>query len=135
MYETVTRDSIAEMVDTFYGKIRNDRLLGPIFTDVIGGNWGPHLDKMKAFWSTVLLASRTYKGNPMIAHLQLPRLQARHFQRWLELWRETAAELCSESLADLFVQRAEMIGQRLLYAITAYHEFDREPTLRVPQAI
>ena len=122
MYHSVTEDSIAELVDTFYGKIRTDQLLGPIFAGAIGADWGPHLEKMKAFWSSVLLASGTYKGNPMIAHLQLPRLTKQHFAHWLQLWRETAAALCSEELASVFVRKAETIGERLLYVISAYHE-------------
>jgi hemoglobin len=122
MYHTVTEDSIAEVVDTFYGRIREDQLLGPIFADAIGTNWGPHLDKMKTFWSSVLLASRVYKGNPMIAHLQLPRLTRHHFERWLQLWRETVAALCSNELASLLIRKAQIIGERLLDAITTYHD-------------
>jgi hypothetical protein len=34
------------------------------------------------------------------------------------LWRETAATVCSRDLADLFIEKAEMIGARLLYAIS-----------------
>jgi hemoglobin len=121
MYHTVTEDSIAEVVDTFYGRIRDDQLLGPIFADAIGTDWGPHLDKMKTFWSSVLLASRAYKGNPMITHLQLPRLTRHHFERWLQLWRETVAALCSDELASLLIRKAQTIGERLLHAITTYH--------------
>ena len=116
------RHSIADLVDTFYGRIREDRLIGPIFAHAIGPDWGPHLDKMKTFWSSVLLASRAYKGNAMIAHLQLPRLTRIHFERWLQLWRETAAALCSAELASLFIRKAQMIGERLLHAISTYHE-------------
>jgi len=122
MYHTANENSIAAMVDTFYGAIRHDQMLGPIFAGAIGDQWTPHLAKMKAFWSSVLLASRTYKGNPMIAHLRLPRLTETHFERWLELWRETAAALCSKELAQLFIQRAETIGGRLLYSISQYHD-------------
>ena len=122
MYQTVSEDSIAEMVDTFYGKIRDDQLLGPIFAEAIGTDWKPHLQKMKTFWSTVLLASRSYKGNPMITHLQLPRLAPHHFEHWLQLWRETADGLCSENVAAIFIQKAQMIGERLLNAISTYHE-------------
>ncbi len=121
MYNTVNEDSIADMVDTFYLAVRRDPLLGPIFADAIGDDWTPHLLKMRAFWSSVLLASRTYKGNPMIAHLRLPLLTARHFERWLELWRDTASSLCSQELAEVFVQRAESIGARLLFTISQYH--------------
>lgn len=122
MYNAVTEASIADMVDTFYNKVRSDQLLGPIFAGAIGDDWGPHLQKMKAFWSSVLLASRTYKGNPMIAHLKLPRLSQHHFERWLQLWTETAGDLCSEGLASVFIQKAEMIGARLLYTISQYHQ-------------
>jgi len=119
---TVTEEDIATLVNEFYGKIRYDSLLGPIFTDAIGDDWEPHLAKMRAFWSSVFLASGTYKGSPMMAHLQLPpRLTVVHFQHWLDLWRETAAEHCSQDVAYQFVERAEMIGQRLLQAITLYH--------------
>lgn len=122
MYHAVTETEIATLVDAFYSKVREDELLGPIFADAIGDNWEPHLTKMKAFWSSVLLASRTYKGNPMMSHLRLPRLTHVHFNRWLELWRETAPQVCSESSAALFIQKAEMIGERLLYAISMYHQ-------------
>lgn len=122
MHHTVTEAAIGEIVDTFYSKVRNDDLLGPIFAGAIGDSWTPHLTKMKAFWSSVLLASCTYKGNPMIAHLELPRLTHHHFERWLQLWDETATALFSEELASIFVQKARMIGARLLHVISQYHE-------------
>lgn len=128
----LTEEQISELVDTFYGKVRADRLIGPIFDEAIGDQWGPHLAKMKAFWSSVMLASRTYKGNPMMSHLALPRLTREHFDRWLELWRETAPEVCSEPAASLFIQKAEMIGDRLLQSIILYWDAvhatdDRQP--------
>ncbi len=118
----VTESIIAELVHDFYGKIRTDALLGPIFASAIGDNWGPHLQKMTAFWSTVMLASRTYKGNPMVAHMNLPQLTREHFNRWLGLWRQTTAEICSEPAASLFVQKAEGIAERLLAGISAYRD-------------
>lgn len=118
----VTELEIAELVDSFYGKIRNDLVLGPIFASAIGEDWGPHLEKMKAFWSSAMLASGTYKGNPMIVHMSLPRLTREHFDRWLELWRQTTVQICGEYAASLFVMKAEMIAERLLYGISAYHD-------------
>ena len=128
----VTENQISELVDTFYGKVRADRLLGPIFDDAIGEDWGPHLAKMKAFWSSVMLASRTYKGNPMMTHLALPRLTREHFERWLELWRETAPQVCDEPAASLFVEKAEMIGDRLLQSITLYWDAVHESATPQP---
>ena len=136
MYHTVTEESIAELVDTFYTRIRDDQLLGPIFAEAIGPDWGPHLSKMKRFWSSVLLATRTYKGNPMIAHLQLPRLTEHHFDRWLQLWSETVADLCSDELASIFNRKAQMIGKSLLHAISTYHDSVlRETAEAAPSAV
>lgn len=117
---SVTEEQISELVDRFYDRVRADALLGPIFDQAIGDSWALHLAKMKAFWSSVMLASRTYKGNPMMAHLALPRLGREHFERWLELWRETTPQICAEPAASVFVEKAEMIGERLLSSIVQY---------------
>ena len=117
-----TEDQISELVDHFYEKVRTDQLLGPIFATAIGEDWTLHLAKLKAFWSTVVLASRTYKGNPMVAHLGLPRLTREHFDRWLELWRQTVVEVCGDSTDSVFIQKAEMIAERLLDTISLYRE-------------
>jgi len=134
MYHAITEACIADVVDTFYTKIRQDRLLGPIFEDAIGTEWDAHLETMNAFWSSVMLASGNYKGNPMMTHLQLPRLTQPYFERWLELWRETTAALCSEQVASLFVQRAEMIADRFLHAISTYHDDVGPEPLQVHEA-
>jgi hemoglobin len=117
MHDTVTDESIAELVDAFYIKVRDDRLLGPVFAGAIGNAWGPHLEKMNRFWSSVLLDSRVYKGDPMAIHQQLPGLTEDHFERWLQLWRETAPAVCSSEVASLFIPKAEMIGGNLLRAV------------------
>ena len=127
MTAELSEEQIAELVDRFYARVRGDELIGPIFDTAIGDQWGPHLAKMRAFWSTVMLASRTYKGNPMMAHLNLLRLTREHFDRWLELWRQTTAELCGEAVANQFVRKAEMIAERLLETISLYHQIPAPP--------
>ena len=117
----LSEEQIAELVDRFYARVRGDELLGPIFEAAIGDEWVPHLAKMRAFWSSVMLASRTYKGNPMMAHLNLPRLTEVHFNRWLEIWAQTAPEICPEPIASQFICKAEMIAERLLGTISLYH--------------
>jgi hemoglobin len=62
MYHTVTEDTIAEVVDTFYGRIRDDQLLGPIFAGAIGTEWGSHLNKMKTFGRPYCLPLAPTKG-------------------------------------------------------------------------
>ena len=102
---------IARLVDGFYDKVRADPLLGPVFNERIA-DWGPHLEQMRLFWSSVALMSGAYHGRPMPKHLPLP-VDARHFDRWLELFRQTARELCPPSAADHFIERAERIAESL----------------------
>ncbi|NKX30086.1 group III truncated hemoglobin, partial [Rhodobacteraceae bacterium R_SAG6] len=45
---------LRELVHAFYGKIRKDPVLGPIFAARID-DWPPHLDRMTSFWSSVAL--------------------------------------------------------------------------------
>jgi truncated hemoglobin YjbI len=71
------------------------------------------------------------QGNPMIAHLQLRRLRRTHFERWLQLWGETVADLCSDELASLLNRKAQMIGENLLYSITTYDESAVQETTEV----
>lgn len=64
-----TEAAIVRLVDAFYGKMKGNPALGPIFDEAIGAEgWPMHLAKMYAFWSSVMLATGRYKGNPMAAH-------------------------------------------------------------------
>lgn len=108
---------IARLVDAFYAKVRRDQMLGPIFDSAIGDQWDAHLATMRTFWSTIMLGSATYKGNPLAAHVRLPEINSAHFDRWLDLWRETAAEVCGAN-GVLFIQRAEAIAGRLLATVS-----------------
>ena len=108
---------IGDLVDRFYAKVRQDDMLGPIFAEAIGNQWDSHLATMRTFWSSIVLGSARYKGNPMAVHLRLPDLNPRHFERWLSLWRETAAEVFGDR-STVFVERAEAIARRLVSAVT-----------------
>ena len=47
-----------------------------------------------------MLTSGRYKGNPMAAHLKhRDAIRPAMFERWLELWRETARETLDEPAA------------------------------------
>lgn len=107
-----TEPQIAALVYRFYGKVRADAELGPIFADAIA-EWDPHLTKMCEFWSSVMRMSGRYKGNPMAAHLRLEAVKPEHFQRWLALFAETARETCAPELAAAFEAKAHNIARSL----------------------
>jgi hemoglobin len=94
-------------------------VLGPVFAERIR-DWRPHLERMCAFWSSVALLTGTYHGRPMQAHQPLP-VDARHFDRWLALFEETARELCPDATADLFIDRARRIAESLELGIAMHH--------------
>ncbi|RYG44028.1 MAG: group III truncated hemoglobin, partial [Chitinophagaceae bacterium] len=78
---------IQQLVNSFYGKIQKDLLLGDIFAAKIS-DWPKHLKKMYCFWQTVLLEQHTYHGSPFPPHATMP-LTGEHFDRWLAIWKET----------------------------------------------
>src|ERR1700761_314387 len=90
--EILAIDDIKLLVDTFYGHIRENELLEPIFEQRIQGNWPVHLEKMYRFWQTVLLEEHTYFGSPFLPHAQMP-VDAEHFKEWLALFNATVNEL------------------------------------------
>ena len=102
---------IDTLVEGFYARVRNDALIGPIFAARVK-DWGSHLQQMKLFWSSVALMSGAYHGRPMPKHLPLP-VDARHFDRWLELFEATARDLCPPTAADHFIERARRIAESL----------------------
>jgi hemoglobin len=112
----VTEPMIRELVHAFYGRVRADPQLGPIFEAAVD-DWDAHLAKLCDFWSSVTLMTGRFKGAPMAAHVRLPDIGPAHFARWLEIWRETARALCPQPAADLFIAKAEVIGRSLQMGI------------------
>jgi len=97
------------LVDAFYGRVRGDGALAPIFESRLAGRWPEHLDTMCDFWSSVLLATGRFRGNPVAKHLGLPGLTVGHFDRWIELFHETAFTILPHRIATDVTGRAERI--------------------------
>lgn len=102
---------IEKLVHGFYARVRKDPLIGPIFNERVA-DWDKHLAQMCRFWSSVALMSGAYHGQPMQKHLPLPA-DGRHFDRWLELFEDTADALCPPKAAMHFVERARRVAQSL----------------------
>src|SRR5690242_16469933 len=84
----ISEDALKQLVETFYARVRQDPLIGPVFNDAIH-DWPEHLEKLQAFWSSVMLTTGRYKGRPMPAHVKhADRIDRASFARWLALWGE-----------------------------------------------
>jgi hemoglobin len=112
----LTEEAIGRLVDTFYGKVRLDPELGPVFERTIT-DWGPHLETMRRFWSSVMLTSGRYKGNPVAAHKRVDGIEMRLFARWLALFDETCRELFDDALSAAFQEKAARIAESLQLAL------------------
>jgi hemoglobin len=105
------------LVDAFYARVRRDAELGPIFNDAIE-DWPEHLEKLTAFWSSVMLTSGRYKGQPVPAHLKhKARITPELFDRWLALWAQVTDELMTPQAAAALQDRAARIAQSLQLAM------------------
>jgi hemoglobin len=69
-------------------------------------DWDHHIAKIADFWSSVVLRTGRYDGRPMRPHLMLP-LKG---DRWLILFEQTASEIFSADVAEIFISRARRIA-------------------------
>ncbi|HWD57679.1 MAG TPA: group III truncated hemoglobin, partial [Stellaceae bacterium] len=111
----ITEPAITALVTRFYGKARRDSLIGPLFEEAVE-DWDEHLAKLSDFWSSVMLTSGRYKGNPIAAHLKQP-IEPEFFERWLALWQETTGEVFGPEAAAQFQFKAQRIAESLKLAL------------------
>lgn len=129
----ITEPMIDQLVRTFYGRVRGDAVLGPVFVRALGdGSWEPHLVKLVQFWSSVMLATGSYHGRPVPAHARLPDLEPGMFRLWLDLFGRTAAEIAPPAAARLFCDRAERIADSMRVALATVRGTDWLPAAARP---
>lgn len=107
------------LVDSFYGKVREDRLLKDIFNDRIRDRWPEHLEKMYRFWQTVLLEEHTYHGSPFLPHARLA-VDSEHFSRWVKLFHDTVDEHFAGEKAIRAKWQGERMAEMFHHKITYY---------------
>lgn len=122
--QEISEASLTGLVDAFYAKVRIDPLLGPVFNGAID-DWPEHLEKLQAFWSSVMLTSGRYKGRPVPAHVKhAQHIDRTSFARWLQIWGETTQELLEPAAAAAMQTKAGQIAESLSLAIA----FNRKGT-------
>ena len=109
---------IKVLVDSFYGEVQRDTLIGGIFHGAIK-DWPTHLQKMYTFWQTILLREHTYHGSPFPPHAKMP-IYSTHFERWLNLWRKTVDTHFEGKLAEEAKWRGEKMAEIFLSKITYF---------------
>ena len=125
-----SEEQIARLVRLFYERARADERLGPLFAQVVG-DWEEHFRIVQDFWSHILLGSGRYKGTPFPPHMRLP-IELDHFDRWLALFRQAAAEVLSPETAALAVSRAEHMTKSFRMGLFPWIGADGQPSRHKP---
>jgi hemoglobin len=112
-HETITRENVRQMVDRFYGAVRQDEILSPVFTQALGHDWTEHLEKLAEFWSTILLGTRSFQGNVYGTHMALEGIEPEHFKRWLGLFEQTVSQLFEPQPAEQLRTMARRVASSL----------------------
>ncbi|MFQ5446760.1 MAG: group III truncated hemoglobin [Saprospiraceae bacterium] len=118
--DITNRKNIELLVNTFYGKVKNNPVLSYIFDDVAKINWETHLPKMYSFWASILLGEHSFSGNPMQKHIALSKMTEmteKEFSEWLHLFTDTVDELFWGEKANEVKLRAGNIARLMLHNI------------------
>jgi hemoglobin len=114
MKRAIREEEIVQLVSTFYERARQDPLLGPIFARAVAPEaWPAHEERIARFWSTVLRGTGRYRANPIEPHRGLEGLTASHYERWLELFGQTARDIWSEEVAASVELRARRMADHM----------------------
>jgi len=113
----VSEEDLGRLIPLFYARVRADPEIGPLFNDAID-DWPAHLDRLIAFWSSVMLTTGRYKGSPMAAHIRhKARITPAMFDRWLALWDRATEEIVGPSAAASLQRKAARIAESLQLAL------------------
>jgi len=108
-----TPENLRIFLSAFYDRVKTDDLIGPIFLDRLGteeDDWAPHMDRVVAFWSSVLLKTGEYHGKLVMVHNAMPNLSMDHFRRWMQIFMATAPEYYAVSpTCDLMIKAQTMM--------------------------
>jgi hemoglobin len=93
VHPAITFGQIDLLVERFYERVWADDRLGPIFEARVGERRPMHLEKMKRFWTTLLLKRNCYEGRPYPAHMKLSEVEEGDFSIWISHFETTTAEI------------------------------------------
>ena len=114
---SITEQQVSDLVEHFYAQVRQNPRLSGLFDAGMSLQWPDHLDRMKAFWRSMLMQTREYGGRPVPAHMKMTDLQPEDFALWLDLFRQSARTICPPTAAALYIDRAQTVARSLQMAV------------------
>ncbi|MEM9091852.1 MAG: group III truncated hemoglobin [Cyanobacteria bacterium P01_F01_bin.53] len=111
-------EKIAALVKTFYARVAEDDLLGPIFIEHATVDWDEHTQKLTAFWCAIAFGTTFgasgYHGSPVRKHSAISAVtpfKVEHFTRWVQLFHNTIDRGWSGPYVDFIKSRAVTIAK------------------------
>ena len=135
MKEIKDRKDIRKLVGLFYGTVRENDVLGPIFNRAIPNEkWDSHMEKITDFWDSAIFGTMTFRGNPATKHVELDKtndykINQDHFAIWLTHWRKTIEENYEGEVAENMKMRAEKMATGLYLGMWHHKPDDLKPEI------
>ncbi len=115
--DQIDEAALERLIPAFYARVRADADIGPLFNAAVH-DWPGHLEKLVAFWSSVMLTTGRYKGSPVAEHLKhKAQITPAMFDRWLAIWADTTNELMTPAIAAALQAKAARIAESLQLAL------------------
>ncbi|SPM32379.1 Truncated hemoglobin YjbI [Mycobacterium rhizamassiliense] len=116
MNDLVDGADVEALLHRFYDRVLVDEVLAEPFAELRSTGLDAHIPTMSDFWQTVLFRAGRYRGSALNVHRGVhdrTPLSARHFVRWLTVWRETVDEMYRGPAAE----RAKVQATRIAWAM------------------
>lgn len=115
--DQIDEAALERLIPAFYARVRADADIGPLFEAAVH-DWPGHLEKLVAFWSSVMLTTGRYKGSPVAEHLKhKAAITPAMFDRWLAIWADATDELLAPAAAAALQAKAARIAESLQLAL------------------
>jgi hemoglobin len=115
--DLIDEAALERLIPAFYARVRADAAIGPMFEAAVH-DWPGHLERLVAFWSSVMLTTGRYKGSPVAEHLKhKAAITPAMFDRWLAIWADTTDELLAPAAAAALQVKAARIAESLQLAL------------------
>ncbi|WP_196890482.1 group III truncated hemoglobin [Aureivirga marina] len=108
------REDLYLIVSEFYKKLLNDAEMHHFFSEIVANDsLEEHLQVLVDFWDNILFYSNTYHKNAMQPHLEKNEefpFERKHFQKWLDFFKQTVDENFEGENAHVIKNRATSIA-------------------------